>query len=83
MSQRDHLVSVLICPSPLHLQYVADALSDGGWTEVAGIHTPIRLATWVELIVISWLVPNVSFLGHLCGKNKILCFLSHRSEGGY
>lgn len=36
-------------------------------TNVMGISVPSRYAAWVELVIISLITPNVSFLGHLCG----------------
>lgn len=35
--------------------------------QVLGIQVNTRYATWLELALISLLVPNASFLGHLCG----------------
>ena len=45
-----------------------------GWSDVAGFQLPTRYAAWAELIVVQFLSPNVSFLGHFCG---ILAGLLH------
>lgn len=39
----------------------------GQTTSVHGIKVAVRYAAWVELVLISWIYPNVSFFGHLCG----------------
>jgi hypothetical protein len=36
-------------------------------TNVWGIHVPTKHAAWVELVVISLVTPNASFVGHLAG----------------
>ncbi|CAM9230190.1 unnamed protein product [Hapterophycus canaliculatus] len=38
-----------------------------GVTMVMGFRVHTRYAAWLELVLISVLVPNASFLGHLCG----------------
>lgn len=35
--------------------------------QLLGFRVHTRYATWLELALISFLVPNASFLGHLCG----------------
>ena len=32
-----------------------------------GIAVPLKYAAWLELVLISLITPNASFLGHLCG----------------
>ncbi|TFJ84037.1 hypothetical protein NSK_005132 [Nannochloropsis salina CCMP1776] len=49
------------------LKYVSYARDPDGWTTVAGFRVPLGKASWVELVVTSFLTPNASFLGHLCG----------------
>jgi rhomboid domain-containing protein 1 len=48
------------------LKYVLNATSPGS-SVVGGIAVPTRWAAWVELVLISLVTPNASFLGHLCG----------------
>uniref|UniRef100_A0A7S2TY11 Peptidase S54 rhomboid domain-containing protein n=1 Tax=Lotharella oceanica TaxID=641309 RepID=A0A7S2TY11_9EUKA len=36
-------------------------------TNVYGISVPLKYACWLELVMISIITPNASFLGHLCG----------------
>ncbi|CAM9458905.1 unnamed protein product, partial [Sphacelaria rigidula] len=48
------------------LKYVA-ARRSPGVTEVYGFQVHTRYATWLELLLIALLVPESSFLGHLCG----------------
>lgn len=36
-------------------------------TSIYGFHVPTKYAAWLELVLIHVLVPNASFLGHLCG----------------
>eukprot|EP00050_Salpingoeca_kvevrii_P002543 m.196794 g.196794 ORF g.196794 m.196794 type:complete len:644 (-) comp10633_c0_seq13:154-2085(-) len=36
-------------------------------SQIFGMAVPTRYAFWLELVVIQFLVPNASFLGHLCG----------------
>lgn len=33
---------------------------------------PTRYVVWAELLIIHFLVPHASFLGHLCGIGKYL-----------
>ena len=50
------------------LKVVTTHLQPAGMTRVMGfIPVPMRLACWVELILISVLFPHVSFIGHLAG----------------
>ncbi|EWM29995.1 rhomboid domain-containing protein 1 [Nannochloropsis gaditana] len=49
------------------LKYVSYARDPDSWTTVAGFRVPLGKASWVELVVTSFLTPNASFLGHLCG----------------
>jgi len=49
------------------LKYVWNSVSPLSTTNVMGINLPTKSAAWVELIVISLLTPNASFLGHLAG----------------
>lgn len=51
-------------------------LQPGGMTFVMGIGVPLRLAVWAELILISVLVPNASFVGHLAGILVGLAYVS-------
>lgn len=44
-------------------------------TSVWGIPVPLKYAAWLELVVISLITPNASFLGHLCGIFAGLCFV--------
>ncbi|CAN0522665.1 unnamed protein product, partial [Ectocarpus sp. 8 AP-2014] len=37
------------------------------YAQVMGFSVHTRYATWLELVLISFIVPNASFLGHLCG----------------
>ena len=59
------------------LKVVTTHLEPAGMTRVMGmIPVPMRLACWVELILISVLFPNVSFVGHLSGILVGLAFIS-------
>ena len=50
------------------LKVVTTHIQPPGMTRVFGFfQVPMRLACWVELILISLLFPNVSFVGHLSG----------------
>lgn len=50
------------------LKVVTTHIHPAGMTRVMGlIPVPMRIACWVELVVISVLFPNVSFVGHLAG----------------
>ncbi len=50
------------------LKVVSTHIQPPGMTRVLGfIPVPMRLACWVELVLISVLFPNVSFVGHLSG----------------
>ena len=42
-------------------------LQPNGMTYIIGIPIPLKLAVWAELVIISVLVPNASFVGHLAG----------------
>ena len=58
------------------LKVVTTHLQPSGMTMVMGIPVPTRLACWAELVVISVLFPNVSFVGHLSGILVGLAFVS-------
>ncbi len=49
------------------LKYVWNAQSHSQTSNVMGIPVPTRYAAWLELVLISLISPNVSFVGHLCG----------------
>jgi len=49
------------------LKVVTTHLQPPGRTYVMGIPFPSRLACWAELVLISVLVPNAYFIGHLAG----------------
>ena len=50
------------------LKVVTTHLHPAGMTRVMGfIPVPMRIACWVELVLISVLFPHVSFIGHLAG----------------
>jgi rhomboid domain-containing protein 1 len=49
------------------LKYVWNSQSPGSSTYVGGINVPTRYAAWLELVLISLMTPNASFLGHLAG----------------
>lgn len=50
------------------LKVVTTHIQPAGMTRVMGfIPVPMRIACWVELVIISVLFPNVSFVGHLAG----------------
>lgn len=48
------------------LKYVWN-YSAGSSTNIMGVNVPTKYASWLELILVSLLHPNVSFLGHLSG----------------
>ena len=48
------------------LKYVWNCLSPGT-SNLMGINMPSKYVAWAELVLISLLTPNVSFLGHLAG----------------
>jgi rhomboid domain-containing protein 1 len=48
------------------MKYVWNEISPGS-SNVMGFSVPTKWAAWVELVVISLLTPNVSFMGHLAG----------------
>lgn len=48
------------------LKYVLNHNSPS-YTHVMGISVPLKYAAWLEVIVVSILNPNVSFMGHLAG----------------
>ena len=59
------------------LKVVSTHLQPNGITRVMGFFPiPMRLACWAELIIISVLFPNVSFVGHLSGILVGLAFVS-------
>lgn len=59
------------------LKIVTTHLHPGGVTMIMGFFpVPMKLACWVELILISVLFPNVSFVGHLAGILVGLAFVS-------
>lgn len=59
------------------LKVVTTHLEPPGMTRVMGMFpVPMRLACWVELILISVLFPNVSFVGQLSGILVGLAFVS-------
>lgn len=59
------------------LKVVTTHMQPGGVSMVMGIlPVPTRLACWIELILISALFPNVSFVGHLAGILVGLAFVS-------
>lgn len=37
------------------------------FTSVYGFQVPTKYAAWLELVVIHFLVPRSSFMGHMCG----------------
>ena len=50
------------------LKVVSTHIQPAGMTRVMGfIPVPMRVACWVELVLISVLLPHVSFVGHLAG----------------
>ena len=58
------------------LKVVTTHLQPGGMSSIMGIPVPMKLACWVELILISVFFPNVSFVGHLAGILVGLAFVS-------
>lgn len=59
------------------LKVVTTHMQPAGHTRVMGvIPVPMRLACWVELILVSVLFPHVSFIGHLAGILVGLAFVS-------
>lgn len=59
------------------LKVVTTHLQPGGMSMIMGVFpVPMKLACWVELILISVLFPNVSFVGHLAGILVGLAFVS-------
>mmetsp|Transcript_4483 Transcript_4483/g.5885 ORF Transcript_4483/g.5885 Transcript_4483/m.5885 type:complete len:362 (+) Transcript_4483:111-1196(+) len=48
------------------LKYVLNFYSPG-MSAIFGMSVPSKYAAWLELILIQFMVPNASFLGHLCG----------------
>ena len=59
------------------VKVVTTHMQPGGMTLVMGLFPiPMRLACWAELILISVLFPNVSFVGHLSGILVGLAFVS-------
>ena len=57
------------------LKVVTTHLQPPGRSYVMGIPIPSRLACWAELVLISVLVPNASFIGHLAGILVGLAFV--------
>ncbi|CAN0103576.1 unnamed protein product, partial [Discosporangium mesarthrocarpum] len=49
------------------LKYILSRRSPEDSVRIMGIAFQARYTAWVELVLISCLVPNASFLGHLCG----------------
>jgi membrane associated rhomboid family serine protease len=49
------------------LKYILGHRSVPGLTQVMHFTVDIKYAAWAELILIQFIVPNASFLGHLCG----------------
>lgn len=45
----------------------AGAMTTSTNTTIRGIHFPTRHVAWLELVLIYILVPNSSFVGHMCG----------------
>uniref|UniRef100_K3WGF9 Peptidase S54 rhomboid domain-containing protein n=1 Tax=Globisporangium ultimum (strain ATCC 200006 / CBS 805.95 / DAOM BR144) TaxID=431595 RepID=K3WGF9_GLOUD len=37
------------------------------FSSVYGFQVPTKYAAWLELVVIHYLVPHSSFMGHMCG----------------
>lgn len=58
------------------LKVLTTHLEPSGMTYIFGIPVPKRLAVWGELIVISVLFPNASFVGHLAGILVGLAYVS-------
>ena len=59
------------------VKVVSTHLQPHGMTYVMGVFpVPMRLACWAELLLISLLFPNVSFVGHLSGILVGLAFVS-------
>ena len=59
------------------LKVVTTHMQPGGISVIMGVFpVPMKLACWVELILISVLFPNVSFVGHLAGILVGLAFVS-------
>jgi hypothetical protein len=50
-------------------QVVLQDIQPGGMTRVFGLPFPVssQWAYWAELVIMHFLVPGSSFLGHLCG----------------
>jgi len=38
-----------------------------GWGTVAGFSVPVKYLAWAELLLIQFITPNASLLGHACG----------------
>lgn len=51
-----------------------------GLYDVGGMRVPSKLAVWVELVLIHFLVPNASFVGHL-GGILVGCLYCYSSIG--
>jgi rhomboid domain-containing protein 1 len=49
-------------------------------SNVMGINVPTKYAAWLELIIISVISPNVSFIGHLSG---IIPLIKDKSFQGF
>ena len=49
------------------LKYVWTQYSSDGYSRILGFSIPLKQATWAELVIISIISPQSSFLGHLCG----------------
>jgi hypothetical protein len=48
------------------LKYALNHVSPG-LTNVWGISVPMKYAAWLELVLVSFISPRASFVGHLCG----------------
>ena len=56
--------------------------SDPSFSNVAGILLPTRYMAWAELLLIQFLVPNASFVGHLSGILAGLMYLHLPAAAG-
>lgn len=52
---------------PLHMLILLPSPISISPPQVMGFRVHTRYAAWLELVLISMVVPNASFLGHLCG----------------
>ncbi|KAI9915541.1 hypothetical protein PsorP6_008267 [Peronosclerospora sorghi] len=51
----------------LDMQLVLLNHNSPAWSSVYGFEVPTKYAAWLELVVIHFLVPDSSFMGHMCG----------------